>query len=191
MERGRGQTLSHDYKRHGITDLLAALNVAAGEVTVDFRDLHTGEDVLRFFQQIDKTVPRDLEIHVVLEDLSAHKAPVVTSWLERPRKRRWHLHYTPTSSSWLNLAEGWFRELTQRRPRRGSFMSVEHLSDAITLGQPLEQRPQTLRLADPRHRHPRQSPTRPRHPKHQHPFRVRPLRDLLGRPSVPGAISDP
>ena len=132
MKRGRGQTMTHDYKRNGTTDLFAAMNVATGEVTVDFRDRHTGAEVLRFFKQIDKTVARHLEIHVVLDNLSAHKAPIVTDWLARPRQARWHLHYTPTSSSWLNLVEGWFRELTQRRLRRGSFSSLNHLIEAIT-----------------------------------------------------------
>jgi len=133
MKRGRAQTLTHDYKRNGTTDLFAALNVGTGEVTYDFRERHTGRDVLRFFQQIDKLVPRGLEIHVVLDNLSAHSAPEVTQWLAKPRQRRWHLHFTPTSSSWLNLVEQWFRALTERRLRRGSFMSVDHLIDAITL----------------------------------------------------------
>ena len=134
MRRGRAQTMTHDYKRNGTTDLFAALNITSGEVITDFRDSHAGEDVLRFFRQIDKSVPRDLEIHVVLDNLSAHKAPPVREWLAKPRqKERWHLHFTPTSSSWLNLIERWFRELTDRRLRRGSFMSVDHLIDAITL----------------------------------------------------------
>lgn len=133
MTRGRAQTMTHDYKRNGTTDLFAALNIATGEVTTDFRDSHTAGDVLRFFKQIDKNVPRDLEIHVVLDNLSAHKAAPVTEWLAKPRQQRWHLHFTPTSSSWLNLVERWFKELTDRRLRRGSFMSVDHLITAITL----------------------------------------------------------
>lgn len=133
IKRGRGQSMTHDYKRNGTTDLFAALNVASGEVLTDFRDSHTGADVLRFFKQIDKAVPRELEVHVVLDNLSAHKAPAVREWLAKPRQRRWHLHFTPTSSSWLNLVERWFKELSDRRLRRGSFMSVQHLTDAITL----------------------------------------------------------
>jgi transposase len=78
-------------------------------------------------------VPRALEVHVVLDNLSAHKAAEVREWLAKPRQQRWHLHLTPTSSSWLNLVEGWFRELTQKRLRRGSFCSLEHLIEAITL----------------------------------------------------------
>jgi transposase/transcriptional regulator with XRE-family HTH domain len=133
MRRGRAQTMTHDYKRNGTTDLFAALNIATGTVITDFRDRHTAADVLRFFRQIDRTVPRELQIHVVLDNLSAHKAEEITAWLAKPRQARWHLHFTPTSSSWLNLVEQWFRELTERRLRRGSFCSVPHLIDAITL----------------------------------------------------------
>ena len=133
MKRGRAQTMTHDYKRNGTTDLFAALNVATGEVTTALRERHTGRDVLAFLKQIDKTVPRDLDVHVVLDNLSAHKAPEVREWLSKPRQTRWHLHFTPTSASWLNLIEGWFAQLTNRRLRRGSFISVEHLASAITL----------------------------------------------------------
>ena len=133
IRRGRCQTMTHDYKRNGTIDLFAALNVKSGTVTTSLRDRHTGKDVLAFFKELDKTVPRDLEIHVVLDNLSAHKAPEVTGWLAKPRQRRWTLHFTPTSSSWLNLVERWFKELTDRRLRRGSFCSVEHLEAAITL----------------------------------------------------------
>ena len=133
IRRGRCQTMTHDYKRNGTIDLFAALNVKSGTVTTSLRDRHTGKDVLAFFKELDKTVPRDLQIHVVLDNLSAHKAPEVTGWLAKPRQRRWTLHFTPTSSSWLNLVERWFKELTDRRLRRGSFCSVEHLEAAITL----------------------------------------------------------
>ena len=95
------------------------------------RERHAGSDVLAFFKTLDRDVPRSLAIHVVLDNLSAHKAPEVTEWLARPRQARWHLHFTPTSSSWLNLIEGWFSKLTEKRLRRGSFISLEHLADAI------------------------------------------------------------
>lgn len=133
MKRGRARTMTHDYKRHGTTDLFAALNVATGEVSYDFHDRHTGADVLAFFRQIDRQVPREFDIHVVLDNLSAHNGPEVRDWLAKPRQARWHLHFTPTSSSWVNLVEHWFRELTERRLRRGSFMSLEHLTTAITM----------------------------------------------------------
>ena len=130
---GRAGTMTHDYKRHGTTDLFAALNVGTGEVLARCQKTHTGTDVLAFFKAIDKNVPRGLAIHVVLDNLSAHKAPEVREWLANPRQRRWHLHFTPTSSSWLNLVERWFKELTDKRLRRGRFTSVGELVDAISL----------------------------------------------------------
>lgn len=130
---GRAGTMTHDYKRHGTTDLFAALNVATGEVITECRKRHTGVDVLAFFKRIDRTVPRRLDVHVVLDNLSAHMGPEVTKWLADPRRARWHLHFTPTSSSWLNLVEHWFSQLTQRRLRRGVFTSVPDLIEAIEL----------------------------------------------------------
>jgi transposase len=131
MKPGRGGTMTHDYKRNGTTDLFAALDVATGEVLYDCKKGHAATDVLGFFKLIDLHVPRDLEIHVVLDNLSAHKAPPVADWLAHPKRARWHLHFTPTSSSWLNLVERWFKELTDKRLRRGRFRSVAELTDAI------------------------------------------------------------
>ena len=131
MRPGRAGTMTHDYKRNGTTDLFAALNVATGEVLTDCRPRHSGADVLRFFKLIDLHVRRDLDIHVVLDNLSAHRAPEVQKWLAHPKRKRWHLHFIPTSSSWLNLVERWFKELTDRRLRRGTFTSVPALIDAI------------------------------------------------------------
>jgi transposase len=131
MKPGRAGTMTHDYKRNGTIDLFAALNVGTGEVIHACRKKHAAADVLAFFKLIDANVPRDLDIHVVLDNLSAHKAPEVTNWLAQPRRKRWHLHFTPTSSSWLNLIERWFKELTDRRLRRGVFASVDQLLDAI------------------------------------------------------------
>jgi transposase len=133
LKPGRAGTRTHDYRRHGTTDLFAALNVATGEVLYDCRKHHRGADVLAFFRLIDLHVPRDLEVHVVLDNLSAHMGPEVTRWLDHPRRARWHLHFTPTSSSWLNLVERWFKELTDRRLRRGTFASLRDLIDAIEL----------------------------------------------------------
>jgi transposase len=99
IKRGRAGTMTHDYKRHGTTDVFAAMNVATGEVLYDTRKRHTATDVLGFFKLIDLHVPNDLEIHVVLDNLSAHKAPPVAKWLADPKRARWHLHFTPTSSS--------------------------------------------------------------------------------------------
>jgi transposase len=84
------------------------MNVAGGEVLYDSRKSHIAKDVLAFFKLIDLQVAKDLEIHVVLDNLSAHKAPPVAEWLAHSKRARWHLHFTPTGSSWLNLVEGWF-----------------------------------------------------------------------------------
>lgn len=131
MKPGRGRTMTHDYKRHGTTDLFAALNVGTGEVLHQTRRSHKSADVLAFFKWIDLHTPRDLEIHVVLDNLSAHSGPEVREWLAKPRQARWHLHFTPTSSSWLNLIEGWFAQLTNKRLKTGSFSSLDELIEAI------------------------------------------------------------
>jgi transposase len=131
MVPGRAGTMTHDYKRNGTTDLFAAMNLATGEVLTHCQKGHTAKDVLRFFKQIDATVPRGLAVHVVLDNLSAHKAPEIQKWLAHKDRRRWHLHFTPTSSSWTNLIERWFKELTDRMLRRGVFTSVPELETAI------------------------------------------------------------
>jgi transposase len=133
LKPGRAKTMTHDYKRHGTIDLFAALNVATGEVLHQTRTRHTGADVLAFFKWIDLHVPRELDVHVVLDNLSAHSSEPVRKWLEHPQRRRWHLHFTPTSASWLNLVEGWFALLTNRRLKDGTFTSVDDLIDAIDL----------------------------------------------------------
>jgi transposase len=131
LKPGRNKTMTHDYKRHGTIDVFAALDVQTGEVLHSTRKRHTAADVLAFFKEIDAQVPRSLEIHLVLDNLSAHNAPIVREWLEHPRRSRWHLHFTPTSASWLNLVEGWFAQLTNRRLRYGTFTSVDDLIAAI------------------------------------------------------------
>ena len=131
MKAGRGGTMTHDYKRNGTTDLFAAMNVATGEVIYDTKRRHRAKEVLAFFKLIDLHVPANLDVHVVLDNLSAHKAPEVAVWLAHPRRARWHLHFTPTSSSWLNLVEGWFNLLTERRLRRGAFSSLDVLVEGI------------------------------------------------------------
>jgi transposase len=131
LKRGRGRTMTHDYKRHGTVDLFAALNVGTGEVLHQTRKSHAATDVLAFFRWIDLHVPRDLEVHVVLDNLSAHSAPPVAEWLADPKRTRWHLHFTPTSASWINLVESWFAQLTNRRLKHGIFTSVADLVEAI------------------------------------------------------------
>ena len=124
--------MTHDYKRHGTTTLFAALNTVTGEVLTDCKPRHRNQEWLSFLKLIDRHVPADLDVHVVADNYAAHKHDNVTRWLEHPkRKDRWHLHYTPTSSSWLNLVERWFKELTDKRLRRDSFTSVTQLIDAI------------------------------------------------------------
>ncbi|HUS60727.1 MAG TPA: IS630 family transposase [Acidimicrobiales bacterium] len=131
MIPGRNKTMTHDYKRNGTVDLSAALNLGSGEVIHQTRKSHAAVDVLAFFKWIDVHVPKDLDIHTVMDNLSAHKAPPVAEWLAHPKRARWHVHYTPTSASWLNLVEGWFAQLTNKRLRRGSFNSVAALVEAI------------------------------------------------------------
>jgi transposase len=132
LKPGRAGTMTHDYKRNGTIDLFAAMNVATGQVLTGLAQRHAAADVLRFFKQIDATAPRGLAVHVVLDNLSAHSAPEITKWLAHRDRRRWHLHFTPTSSSWTNLIERWFKELTDKRLRRGRFTSVADLTEAIT-----------------------------------------------------------
>jgi transposase len=133
MKPGRAGTMTHDYKRNGTTDLFAALNVATGQVLTQCRKRHTHEDFLAFLKVIDREVPKDLDVHLVLDNLSVHKHAEVNKWLDNPKRKRFHVHFTPTSSSWLNLVERWFKELTDKRLRRGVFTSVTNLTDAIEL----------------------------------------------------------
>ncbi len=132
MTPGRAGTMTHDYKRHGTTTLFAAMDTATGEVLTDYKPRHRNQEWLSFLKLIDLHVPADLDIHVVADNYAAHKHDNVTKWLEHPsRRHRWHIHYTPTSSSWLNLVERWFKELTDKRLRRDSFTSVDQLIDSI------------------------------------------------------------
>lgn len=123
--------MTHDYRRCGTVDLFAAMNVATGEVFHNTRRCHTGRDVLGFFKLIDLHVPKDLELHVILDNLSAHKSQPARDWLAHPKRERWHLHFTPTSSSWLNLIETWFSVLTRKALANTSFTSVAELEDRI------------------------------------------------------------
>jgi transposase len=123
--------MTYEYKRNGTTDLFAALNIASGTVLTHCRKGARRHRRLGLFKRIDASVTRGLAIHVVLDNLSAHKAPEITSWLAHPRRKRWHLHFIPTSSSWVNLVERWFKGLTDKRLRRGVFTSVADLTAAI------------------------------------------------------------
>ena len=129
MKKGRCATMTHDYKRHGTTTLFAALNMATGEVLGKTYRRHRHQEVLRFLQEVEKTVPKDQEIHIVLDNYATHKHEKVLGWIER--KKRIFLHFTPTSASWVNLVERFFAILTDKQIRRGVFTSVPHLEKCL------------------------------------------------------------
>jgi transposase len=133
MKPGRNKTMTHDYKRNGTVDLFAAMNLGTGEVLHETRSRHAGADVLAFFKTIDRSVEAGLDIHVVLDNLSAHKSAPIRDWLAHPKRARWHLHFTPTSASWLNLIEGWFSVLTRKALTNNSFTSINDLESTIDL----------------------------------------------------------
>jgi transposase len=126
---GRCQTMTHDYRRHGTTTLFAALNVADGTVIGECQPRHRHQEWLKFLKKIDAETPPDLDLHLILDNYATHKHATVQKWLQK--HPRFHLHFTPTSSSWLNLVERWFREITDKRLRRGTFRSVAELVHAI------------------------------------------------------------
>ena len=120
---------THDYRRFGTTNLYAALNLASGQVIADLTPRHRAAEFIKFLRTIDREVPQELQVHVVVDNSSTHKTPAVKNWLlAHPR---FVFHFTPTYSSWLNLVERWFREITDKRIRRGSFDSVPDLIRAI------------------------------------------------------------
>ena len=120
---------THDYKRNGTTSLFAALNTATGEVIGKCYRRHRSVEFKRFLALIDKAVPPELEVHLVLDNYGTHKTAMIHNWLAR--RPRYHLHFTPTSSSWINQVERWFAEITQKQIRRGSFRSTQALEQAI------------------------------------------------------------
>ena len=129
LRPGRPERRSHDYVRHGTTSLFAALDVATGKVIGQCHRRHRHQEFLRFLKTIDATVPEDLNLHLVLDNYATHKTPRVQRWLlEHPR---FHLHFTPTSASWLNQIERWFALITEQRIRRGVFTAVSELERAI------------------------------------------------------------
>jgi transposase len=129
MKKGRAGTMTHDYKRNGTTTLFAALNVLTGVVIGQCLPRHRNGEFLKFLRRIDREVPKALQVHLIVDNYGTHKHPNVTAWLAK--HPRFHLHFTPTSSSWLNLVERWFRELTHKAIRRGVFASVPDLIAAI------------------------------------------------------------
>jgi transposase len=129
LKKGRCGTMTHDYKRNGTTTLFAALNTIEGSVIGTCFPRHRNIEFRKFLRQIDESIPAELSIHMILDNYGTHKHPKVQNWLAK--HPRFHLHFTPTSSSWLNLVERWFRELTDKRIRRGTFESVPDLIAAI------------------------------------------------------------
>jgi transposase len=129
LKKGRCGTMTHDYKRNGTTTLFAALEVARGKVVGQCYARHRHQEFLKFLKQLDLEFPADLKLHVVMDNYGTHKHPRIQNWLKR--HPRFVPHFIPTSSSWLNLVERWFGEITSKRIRRGVFVSVEDLEDAI------------------------------------------------------------
>jgi len=129
MKPGRGGTMTHDYKRNGTTTLFAALDVLTGSVIGECLPRHRHEEFLKFLRTIDREVPKRLQIHLILDNYRTHKHADVNAWLAK--HPRFHLHFTPTSSSWLNLVERFFGKLTDKAIRRGVFHNVPDLITAI------------------------------------------------------------
>jgi transposase len=129
MDLGQPERRTHNYVRHGTLDLFAALNVANGKVIARCKRQHRSVDFVAFLREIDENVPANLDVHVIVDNLSAHKSPVVKRWLVR--NPRFHLHFTPTYASWLNLVERFFGLLTEEALRRGSHTSIPQLREAI------------------------------------------------------------
>ena len=129
LQPGQVERRTHDYKRHGTTSLYAALNVKSGEVTGRTFSRQRARELRAFLNEIQANVPEDLEIHIILDNASAHKSALIRRWLER--HPRLHFHYTPTYASWINLVERWFSALTTKQLRRGVHRSVRELVAAI------------------------------------------------------------
>ena len=129
MKKGRNGTMTHDYKRNGTSSLFAALDVLTGSVTGICQSRHRHQEFIRFLNHIDTQYAGGENLHVILDNYGTHKHPKVLSWLKR--HPRFHFHFIPTGSSWLNLVERWFREITEKAIRRGVFPSVKSLEKAI------------------------------------------------------------
>jgi transposase len=129
MKKGRSGTMTHDYKRNGTATLFAALDTLQGAVISMCDDRHRHQEWLKFLRAIDYVVPEDKQIHMIVDNYATHKHPKVQRWLAR--HSRFHMHFTPTGCSWLNMVERFFRDLTENRLRRGAFRSVEQLITAI------------------------------------------------------------
>jgi transposase len=125
LKKGRAGTMTHDYKRHGTTTLFAALNVLDGTVIGECMPKHRQDEFLKFLKKIDAGTPADLDLHLIVDNYSSHKTKKIKEWLVK--HPRFHLHFTPTSSSWLNMVERLFSDITTKKIRRGVFKSVKAL----------------------------------------------------------------
>ncbi len=131
LRPGLPERQTHDYKRHGTTTLFAAFNILNGKVISSCLPRHRAKEFVRFLNQLEKEVPPDQDVHLVMDNYSTHKSAVVQRWLKPKKRRRFHFHFTPTSSSWLNQVERLFSLITQRMIRRGTFHCVDDLERAI------------------------------------------------------------
>lgn len=131
LRPGLPERQTHDYKRYGTTTLFAAFNILNGKVIGSCLPRHRGKEFIRFLNQLEKQMPPELDIHLILDNYSTHKSTEVQRWLKPQKRRRFHFHFTPTSSSWLNQVERWFGLITDKMIRRGTFRSVEELERAI------------------------------------------------------------
>ena len=131
LRPGLPERQTHDYKRHGTTTLFAAFNILNGKVIGSCLPRHRGKEFIKFLNQLEKEVPPELDIHLILDNYSTHKSAAVQRWLKPRKRRRFHFHFTPTSSSWLNQVERWFGLITDKMIRRGTFHSVDELERAI------------------------------------------------------------
>ncbi len=129
LKKGRCGTMTHDYKRNGTTTLFAALELTEGKLIGTCMQRHRHHEWIKFLELIDQQTPAELDLHLIVDNYATHKHPRVKRWLQR--HPRFHMHFIPTSSSWLNLVERWFRDITDKRIRRGAFHSVEQLITAI------------------------------------------------------------
>ena len=129
LRPGQPERHTHDYKRNGTLDLFAALDIKTGKVIGACKQRHRAVEFRAFLDQVEAAMPSDLDVHLVLDNSSTHKTRIVHDWLvKRPR---WHMHFTPTSASWLNMVEGWFALLTRRQLQRGAFADTDALEAAI------------------------------------------------------------
>ena len=129
LKKGRCGTMTHDYKRNGTTTLFAALNILDGKVIADCMPQHRHQEWLKFLRLINKSTPRCKQLHLIIDNYSTHKHSDVQAWLKD--HKRFHIHFTPTSASWLNMVERFFRDLTQKQIRRGCFANVAQLIETI------------------------------------------------------------